>query len=76
MKLQSKLFLILGLVFVVAFGWVITRAEAKGLNLDVRNDGPIPETIQSDPTRLRQILINLVGNALKFTEVGAVRVTA
>jgi PAS domain S-box-containing protein len=48
------------------------RAVAKGLSLDVRYDGRIPETIESDPTRLRQILLNLVGNAIKFTEAGTI----
>ena len=52
------------------------RADAKGLELTTAYDGPIPEFIRSDPTRLRQILINLVGNAIKFTEVGTVEVTA
>ncbi|GAB4141386.1 MAG: hypothetical protein Kow0040_30070 [Thermogutta sp.] len=52
------------------------RAAAKNLPLVLQFDGKIPETIHSDPTRLRQILINLIGNAVKFTEVGEVRVVA
>ncbi len=52
------------------------RAEAKGIQLTVSYDGPLPERIRSDATRLRQILINLVGNAVKFTETGAVRLEA
>ncbi|QDV50025.1 PAS domain-containing hybrid sensor histidine kinase/response regulator [Gimesia fumaroli] len=50
------------------------RSTSKGLDLKVRFDGPIPETICSDPTRLRQVLINLVGNAIKFTETGAIEI--
>ncbi len=49
------------------------RAAAKQLSFDVEYAGPIPETIESDPTRLRQILVNLIGNAIKFTEKGGVR---
>ncbi len=49
------------------------RAEAKGLPLEIEYVGGIPESILCDPTRLRQILINLVGNAIKFTEIGNVR---
>ena len=49
------------------------RAQAKALAFEVEYIGAIPETIQTDATRLRQILINLIGNAIKFTEVGGVR---
>ena len=52
---------------------VRVRADAKGLTFRVEYAGAIPETIQTDPTRLRQILINLIGNAIKFTETGEVR---
>jgi signal transduction histidine kinase/CheY-like chemotaxis protein/HPt (histidine-containing phosphotransfer) domain-containing protein len=51
------------------------RAGEKGLALDVDWDGPVPARIQVDPTRLRQILINLVGNAIKFTDAGHIRIT-
>jgi PAS domain S-box-containing protein len=49
------------------------RAAAKGLQLNVEYVGAMPRTIKSDPTRLRQILINLIGNAIKFTETGSVK---
>ena len=50
------------------------RAEAKGLPLRVAYRGAIPERFRTDPTRLRQILVNIAANAVKFTEVGEVRV--
>jgi len=51
------------------------RAQEKGIGLEVRFEDQVPEMILSDPTRLRQILLNLLGNAIKFTQVGRVRMT-
>ena len=49
------------------------RADQAGIALDCQVEGLVPETIQSDPTRLRQILMNLAGNAVKFTSEGSVK---
>ncbi|MFQ5413545.1 MAG: PAS domain S-box protein [Phycisphaerae bacterium] len=49
------------------------RAAEKGLTCNIEYIGAIPETIRTDPTRLRQILVNLIGNAIKFTQDGGVR---
>ncbi len=51
------------------------RARDKGIAFEIIYQGLIPEHIESDPTRVRQILLNLLGNALKFTERGGVRLT-
>jgi PAS domain S-box-containing protein len=50
------------------------RADAKGLELNCDVEGSLPEVLVGDPSRLRQILVNLVGNAIKFTESGEVTV--
>jgi len=51
------------------------KAEEKGLLLNVDYDETIPEILVGDPTRLNQILINLAGNAIKFTEKGSVTIS-
>ncbi len=50
------------------------RALSKGVTLTTKLRGAIPEQITADPTRLRQILMNLVGNAIKFTDHGQVTI--
>ena len=50
------------------------KAEEKGIYLKMDISSDLPQIIQSDPSRLRQVVTNLVGNAIKFTETGGVTV--
>jgi PAS domain S-box-containing protein len=52
------------------------KALEKNLTLDFQWRGSVPETIRTDPARLRQLLMNLVGNAVKFTQTGKVEIVA
>ena len=52
------------------------KAREKKISIGFAAVGPVPQTIRSDPVRLRQIVINLLNNAIKFTDRGGVRVNA
>ena len=61
-------------VFRDIYSLVSLLAADKGLNFNIDCDIPMPETIQSDPVRFKQILINLCNNAIKFTKEGNVTI--
>ncbi len=52
------------------------RAQQKRIDLECRWASGVPETIVTDPARMRQLLMNLVANAIKFTELGKVELVA
>ncbi|MEO5674553.1 MAG: tetratricopeptide repeat protein [Chitinophagales bacterium] len=52
------------------------KALEKGLSFEIDIDPEIPEMVCGDPSRLKQIFINLIGNAIKFTEKGSVKISA
>ncbi|MBV9082053.1 MAG: response regulator [Acidobacteriaceae bacterium] len=53
---------------------ISVRAREKSLTLSVSYDDQLPVSVVGDPVRLRQIVLNLVGNAIKFTERGSIKV--
>jgi PAS domain S-box-containing protein len=53
---------------------LLPRAKDKGIAIDLVYQTMLPATVSVDPTRLRQILLNIASNAIKFTNVGKVRI--
>lgn len=51
------------------------KADEKGLNFMVEAEGSVPRTLETDPVRLKQIIFNIVGNAIKFTTKGSIAIT-
>ena len=78
-KIESGMFDVEVIPFVLrdcldeAVDIVASKAAGKGLTLDCRVASHVPAAIESDPGRLRQILVNLLDNAVKFTDRGSVR---
>jgi len=71
LTLESRPFHLRELIFSV-YSLLNEQAKDKGIELDARLPSPAPDFFLGDSTRIRQILFNLVGNAIKFTEKGKV----
>ncbi len=73
MRITKGIFSINGLVNSVET-FFIERAKEKGLTISSKIDSSIPDTLNGDATRLTQILVNLIGNAIKFTHQGNINI--
>lgn len=74
MMIESIPFTVRGTIF-NALKSLAVKANEKSLNLAFEVDSSVPDYVVGDPFRLRQIILNLVGNAIKFTDNGQVKVT-
>ena len=75
LELEETAFSLSGLIEGVA-GTFRQQAIIKGLALDVEIDAGSDDALVGDPTRVRQVLFNLLGNAIKFTERGRITLHA
>jgi len=73
MRITPGIFSINGLVNSVET-FFVERAKEKGLTISNKIDSSIPDTLNGDATRLTQILVNLIGNAIKFTHHGSINI--
>lgn len=73
MRITKGIFSINGLVNSVET-FFVERAKEKGLTISSKIDTSIPDTLNGDATRLTQILVNLIGNAIKFTHQGNINI--
>jgi len=73
MRIESTFFGIRGLIYSVQTLFA-GKMKEKGLDFTIAIDERIPDELSGDPTRLTQILTNMIGNAMKFTSEGAIRV--
>ncbi|KAI4154102.1 MAG: hypothetical protein LQ340_001896 [Diploschistes diacapsis] len=74
MVIEAIPFSVRGAVF-NALKTLAVRATDRHLNLTYQVDNSLPDYVTGDPHRLRQVILNLVGNAIKFTEHGEVKLT-
>ncbi len=73
MRITPGIFSINGLVNSVET-FFVERAKEKGLTISSKIEASIPDTLKGDATRLTQILVNLIGNAIKFTNHGSINI--
>lgn len=73
MRITKGIFSINGLLNSIET-FFVERAKEKGLTISSKIDSSIPDTLNGDATRLTQILVNLIGNAIKFTHQGNINI--